>query len=142
MPIVHDGSAAASPCGGLRARLGHGLLRVANRVAAGHRQYLSPMGVQIVANIFLASFFSTGLAGSLPAARMAAGFPFRMSLPMHELQRYRDTAHRHRGIGTLQIHLQVRGAGKDVAAFCASMGHQVEDRISMGKTVDENIPGD
>lgn len=100
------------------------------------------MVLQIVANICLASFFSAGWVGSLPAARMAAGFPFRVSLPMHQLQRCRDDAHRHRGIGALQTHLQVRGAGKDVAAFYGSMGHQVEDRIRMGKTVDENIPGD
>lgn len=45
-------------------------------------------------------------------------------------------------LGCTKINLQVRGAGNDVAAFYASIGYLVEDRISMGKTVDENIQED
>lgn len=98
--------------------------------------------------------FFVVLSGEQPVGTVLAGYDghrgWLYSVAVHP-------AHRHRGIGTAlvrhaeqalsalgctKINLQVRGAGKDVAAFYASMGHQVEDRISMGKTVDENIPWD
>jgi hypothetical protein len=45
-------------------------------------------------------------------------------------------------LGGTKIKLQVRGAANDVAVFHTSLGYLVEDRITMGKAVDQNIPED
>jgi ribosomal protein S18 acetylase RimI-like enzyme len=42
--------------------------------------------------------------------------------------------------GCLKINLQIRGGNERVAAFYESLGFVVEDRISMGKKVNQNIP--
>ena len=41
--------------------------------------------------------------------------------------------------GCLKINLQIRGGNERVAAFYESLGFVVEDRISMGKKVSQNI---
>ncbi len=42
--------------------------------------------------------------------------------------------------GCTKINLQVLGTNRGVVAFYRSIGYAVEDRISMGRRVDENIP--
>jgi len=42
--------------------------------------------------------------------------------------------------GCTKINLQIVGSNAAVADFYASLGYAVEDRISMGRRVDENIP--
>jgi ribosomal protein S18 acetylase RimI-like enzyme len=41
--------------------------------------------------------------------------------------------------GCLKINLQIRGGNERVAAFYESLGFVVEDRVSMGKKVSQNI---
>lgn len=63
--------------------------------------------------------------------------------------------HRKRGIGSLlvahaertltekgcmKINLQIMAGNESVAAFYASLGYAVEQRVSMGKRIQENIP--
>jgi ribosomal protein S18 acetylase RimI-like enzyme len=67
-----------------------------------------------------------------------------------------DAGHRHAGIGTslvrhaeraltalgcVKINLQVIGGNRQVTDFYRSLGYVVEDRISMGKRVPQNITG-
>jgi ribosomal protein S18 acetylase RimI-like enzyme len=42
--------------------------------------------------------------------------------------------------GCLKINLQIRGGNEQVAAFYESLGYAVEPRVSMGKTIRQNIP--
>ncbi|MDR3368332.1 GNAT family acetyltransferase [Rhodoferax sp.] len=42
--------------------------------------------------------------------------------------------------GCLKVNLQIRGGNEDVAAFYESLGFVVENRISMGKKLSQNIP--
>lgn len=44
-------------------------------------------------------------------------------------------------LGCTKINLQVRGSGSELVAFYESIGYAVEDRVSMGRRVGENIPG-
>lgn len=44
-------------------------------------------------------------------------------------------------LGCMKINLQVLESNKDVVAFYQSIGYAVEERISMGRKVEENIPG-
>lgn len=41
-----------------------------------------------------------------------------------------------------KINLQILGSNQSVVAFYESMGYAVEDRISMGRKIATNIPGD
>lgn len=43
-------------------------------------------------------------------------------------------------LGCTKINLQVQGTNKSVVAFYQSIGYSVEDRISMGRKIFENIP--
>ena len=43
--------------------------------------------------------------------------------------------------GAVKINLQIVGSNRNVAAFYASLGYVEEKRISMGKRIDQNIPG-
>ena len=45
-----------------------------------------------------------------------------------------------RNLGCLKINLQVMPNNEKVTAFYQSLGYDVEERISMGKKVEENIP--
>jgi ribosomal protein S18 acetylase RimI-like enzyme len=66
-----------------------------------------------------------------------------------------STTHRRRGIGTrlmsaaegalrssgcMKINLQILQGNEGVAAFYSSLGYSVEQRVSMGKLIHENIP--
>jgi ribosomal protein S18 acetylase RimI-like enzyme len=42
--------------------------------------------------------------------------------------------------GCMKINLMILGGNEAVAAFYSSLGYAVEPRISMGKTIPENIP--
>jgi ribosomal protein S18 acetylase RimI-like enzyme len=42
--------------------------------------------------------------------------------------------------GCMKINLQIMGGNETVAAFYSSLGYAVEQRVSMGKRVEENIP--
>lgn len=42
--------------------------------------------------------------------------------------------------GCMKINLQIVAGNESVAAFYASLGYTVEQRVSMGKRVQENIP--
>lgn len=68
-----------------------------------------------------------------------------------------DPAHRHAGIGTalvrhaeraltalgcVKINLQIIGGNERVAAFYRALGYSVEERISMGKRIPQNITRD
>jgi ribosomal protein S18 acetylase RimI-like enzyme len=43
--------------------------------------------------------------------------------------------------GCLKINLQIRAGNESVAAFYTSLGYSVEPRISMGKKIEQNVPG-
>lgn len=45
-------------------------------------------------------------------------------------------------LGCTKINLQILGSNQSVVAFYESMGYAVEDRISMGRKIANNIPGD
>lgn len=42
--------------------------------------------------------------------------------------------------GCMKINLQIMAGNESVAAFYASLGYSVEQRVSMGKRIPENIP--
>lgn len=43
-------------------------------------------------------------------------------------------------LGCMKINLQIMAGNESVAAFYASLGYAVEQRVSMGKRIQENIP--
>ena len=45
-----------------------------------------------------------------------------------------------RGRGCMKINLQIMEGNESVAAFYSSLGYSVEQRVSMGKRLRENIP--
>ena len=45
------------------------------------------------------------------------------------------------GRGCMKINLQILEGNRSVAEFYESLGYAVEKRFSMGKRIDENIPG-
>lgn len=44
------------------------------------------------------------------------------------------------GMGCVKINLQILQGNESVAAFYSSLGYSVEQRVSMGKRIHENIP--
>lgn len=44
------------------------------------------------------------------------------------------------GIGCTKIDLQIVPSNEAVAAFYSSLGYSEENRVSMGKRINENIP--
>jgi len=70
------------------------------------------------------------------------------SVAVHPEHRKRDVgsllvAHAERALterGCMKINLQIMAGNESVAAFYASLGYAVEQRVSMGKRIQENIP--
>jgi ribosomal protein S18 acetylase RimI-like enzyme len=44
--------------------------------------------------------------------------------------------------GCMKINLQIMQGNESVSAFYASLGYSIEQRVSMGKRIKENIPTD
>ena len=98
--------------------------------------------------------FFVALAGDVVTGAILAGYDghrgWLYSVAVHP-------AHRNCGIGSalvrhaeraltergcMKINLQIVGSNESVSGFYASLGYAVEERISMGKRIAQNIPPD